>query len=32
VGETLDQTEQQLVDLLKPVEPITDQVLGGLGR
>jgi hypothetical protein len=32
LGETLDQTQQQLDELLKPVKPITDQVLGGLGR
>ena len=32
VEKTLDQTEQQLDKLLKPVKPITDGVLGGLGR
>jgi len=32
VGDTLDQTQQDLDNLLKPVKPITDQVLGGLGR
>lgn len=32
VGDALDQTQQDLDNLLKPVKPITDQVLGGLGR
>lgn len=32
VGKTLDQTQQNADHLLKPVKPITDQVLGGLGR
>ena len=32
VGNTLDQTQQQLDKLLQPVKPITDGVLGGLGR
>jgi hypothetical protein len=32
LGDTLDQTEQQPDKLLQPVKPITDGVLGGLGR
>jgi hypothetical protein len=32
LGDTLDQTQQQLDKLLQPVKPITDGVLGGLGR
>ena len=32
LADTLDQTQQQVDKLLQPVKPITDGVLGGLGR